>query len=249
MPDHRQHRGPHPEDLQRFAPKQWPRLLVAVEELSWLLTRGYAMPSSLKIVGDRHQLCSRQRLAVQRSSGSNQALQDRSQRRLLANDVAGRSLAIDGFNLITTTEAALSGGVLLRGRDGCIRDMASMHGSYRKVHETEPALRLIANVLAELQPGTCRWVLDRPVSNSGRLRRMLESLGSELKMAWTCELANDADQVLEQTDDVVVTADCVILDHGGPWLNLASLVTAECTVPTKLVPLDGRHTALAAEPW
>ena len=38
--------------------------------------------------------------------------------------------------MLTTIEAALAGGVILAARDGAYRDMASMHGSYRKVAET-----------------------------------------------------------------------------------------------------------------
>ncbi len=60
---------------------------------------------------------------------------------------------VDAFNLITTVEAALAGGVLIKGRDGCLRDMASMHGSYRKVAETIPALHCIGEVMAAADLG------------------------------------------------------------------------------------------------
>ena len=53
MPDHRKHRGPHPEDKQLFAAEQCPRLREAANDLAWLLNRGYASTSALKIVGDR----------------------------------------------------------------------------------------------------------------------------------------------------------------------------------------------------
>ena len=46
---------------------------------------------------------------------------------------------------MTTIEAALSGGVILAARDGAYRDMASMHGTYRKVAETLPALELLGD--------------------------------------------------------------------------------------------------------
>jgi len=41
--------------------------------------------------------------------------------------------------------------VLMFGRDGALRDMASIHGSYRKVEETVPALELTTQTLAELR--------------------------------------------------------------------------------------------------
>ena len=66
MPDQRRHRGPHPDDLRLFGADALPALRTAAVELAWLLMRGYAHESSLKLVGDRHGLESRQRLAVSR---------------------------------------------------------------------------------------------------------------------------------------------------------------------------------------
>jgi len=65
-PDTRRHRGAHPADKELFGPAQLVKLRVAVNELGWLLSRGYNMTSSLKLVGDRHGLRERQRVAVSR---------------------------------------------------------------------------------------------------------------------------------------------------------------------------------------
>ena len=46
-----------------FAPERIDALRTAVSELSWLLGRGYQSKSALKLVGDRHNLRERQRLA------------------------------------------------------------------------------------------------------------------------------------------------------------------------------------------
>src|SRR5262249_51185115 len=140
MPDRRSHRGMHPEDARLFAPDQWPALRSAVAEFSWLLTRGYAEPSALKLVGDRHRLDARQRMPVMRSAGTDEAPARRAASRVDVPAVRGQGLDIDGYNVLTTIEAALSGGVILAARDGTYRDVASIHGSYRKVEETRPAI-------------------------------------------------------------------------------------------------------------
>ncbi len=204
-----------------FAPAVWPALRAAVADLSWLLSRGYAENSALKLVGDRFQLTERQRIAVMRSTCSDQALEHRHQTQLPAERLAGERVDIDGFNVLTTVEAALADGVLLDGRDGCVRDMASMHGSYRKVDETEPALTLVGEVLNEFRPAECCWYLDRPVSNSGRLRARLEQLAAERRWPWQVELATDVDSVLAASPHIVATADSVILDRCQRWFNLA----------------------------
>lgn len=221
MPDRRKHRGPGPGDASWFGPEARPALASAVADLSWLLSRGYAEPSSLKLVGDRHALVDRQRVAVLRSACADAALARRLARRVEVEALRGRALRIDGFNLILTLESALGGGVVLGGRDGCYRDLASVHGTYRRVEETRPALELAARWLSAWGVGPCTWLLDAPVSNSGRLAAMIRAVG------WDAEVVPDPDPLLAAADVTVATADSGILDRCGPWVNLArSLVEA-----------------------
>jgi hypothetical protein len=247
MPDTRRHRGPHPHDAQLFGADVHPRLREAVAHLSWLLTRGYAPASSLKLVGDRFSLVERQRRAVLRSVCSDQARADRTARRVEPSQLAGRPLNIDGFNLLTTVEAALAGGVLLRGRDGCMRDMASMHGSYRRVEETSPALCLIGTFLESCHVGPCHWWLDEPVSNSGRLRTLMTALADQRGWPWTVDLVPNPDAVLGESKHVVVSADSAVLDACGRWCNLADAILRE-NAPTSPV-IDLRDEAASDNQW
>ena len=221
MPDRRTHRGQHPEDARLFGPEALPRLRQAAADLAWLLSRGYASASSLKLVGDRYRLEARQRTAVARSTCSDDDLARRSARRVQPRQLRGRPLWLDGYNVLTTVEAALAGGVVLRCRDGTFRDMASMHGSFRKVAETRPALELIGKATAELGVSECRWLLDRPVSNSGRLKRLMEEMAAAGDWSWHVELVSDPDPVLSETDQLIATADSAILDRCRAWFNLA----------------------------
>lgn len=230
MPDRRKHRGPHPEDAELFQPANRPRLYRAVCELSWLLTRGYPRAAALKLVGDRHGLTERQRTAVMRSSCADQALLSRHGRRVPCEAWAGRPVQLDTFNVLTTIEAALSGGIILRGRDGCDRDMASMHGSYRKVEETRPALQVLGEVLAECGVTSCCWLIDRPVSNSGRLSQIVREKALENQWNWQAQLVPDPDAVLVKTSELVISADSMILDGCRLWGNLARRVI-ETRVP------------------
>ena len=237
MPDTRKHRGPHPADAELFAPEWWPVLQQAVTHLSWLLSREYAWASALKLVGDRFQLAERQRLAVLRSSCSDAALARRTQTRVKLQSLDGSAVAIDGFNLLTTIEAALSAGVIIRGRDGCDRDMASMHGSYRKVAETAPAVRLIGDFLAGYGVQSCRWYFDRPVSNSGRISVLVQDIAAEKGWRWEAELIADPDPVLATAEEIVVSADSAVLDRCGRWCNLAREVVEQRIPDAFVVPM------------
>lgn len=99
--------------------------------------------------------------------------------------------------------------------------MASMHGSYRKVAETLPALELLGRVTATLGVKECLWYLDRPVSNSGRLKGMMQQVAAANAWPWRVELIPDPDAVLAEADQIVATADSSILDRCGAWFNLA----------------------------
>jgi hypothetical protein len=238
MPDKREHRGPHPSDTGLFGPQALPSLRAAMGDFSLLLSRGYAQKSALKLVGDRFCLTQRQRLAVMRIAGSDQQLQSRLRRRVPVEMLAGQPVAIDGYNLLITIEAAMSGGLIFKGRDGCFRDLASIHGTYRKVEETVPALTLIGTFLVSLRISQALWLLDSPVSNSGRLKTLIAELASENHWPWDIRLAISPDAELSKTDTVVVSTDSAILDACPRWTNLAAEIIT-CRWPSaQIVTLD-----------
>jgi hypothetical protein len=261
MPDRRQHRGPHPEDVRLFDLQAQRTLRLAAADFHWLLDHGYPHDSALKLVGDRYALVARQRIAVSRCSCSNAAAARRRRGQLNGGQLRGAILWIDGYNVLTTIEAALAGGVILAARDGTYRDMASMHGSYRKVAETLPALELLGHTIAALEVAECRWFLDAPVSNSGRLKGIIETLAAARAWPWRAELVPAPDILLAgrgaateptqrhpgatdperaaPTSIVVATADSVILDRCAAWFNLAK-ETVVASVPNAwVVGLDG----------
>lgn len=226
MPDERRHRGAHPEDHEAFGAGWVGALQAAVGDLSWLLSRGYASVSALKVVGDRYGLTARQRVAVMRCACSDEQLVGRRARRVESAALAGARMMIDGYNVLTTVEAALAGGVVLVGRDGAWRDMASMHGTWRRVEETGPAIMRVGEKLEELKVREAVWYLDSPVSNSGRLKQAIGEAAQARGWAWRVELVMDPDKVLLGCgkQEVVASADSVILDGCGKWYGLAEEV-------------------------
>jgi hypothetical protein len=220
MPDKRRHRGPDPEDEKLFASNVWPELRAATVDLCWLLNRGYAVPSAVELVGNRYALARRQRMAVARCACSDEALQRRRSRRADLQALRERELWLDGYNVVIGIEAALSGGFILRGRDGCYRDLANIYARYREVEETLPALRLVGELAAAWGVRRCRWLLDRPVSNSGRFRQALLDTAAGRSWNWEVELVFNPDKVLAQSGQIVATSDSVILDRSERWLNL-----------------------------
>ncbi len=227
-PDRRRHRGPHPRDRQLFAEEHLGILRQATAEFSWLLTRRYSTRAALKLVGDRYALYARQRQAILRCGCDDQALEHSGLSESEPPQCDSSPLGIDGYNLLITLESALSGGLILIGRDGRYRDLASVHGSYRSIEETDPALELILQAAGALKPSRVDFYLDQPVSNSGRLKiRIAELLEQDRYGAapqWNIELAPSPDKVLKDYEGVVVTTDSVVLRHCALTLDLAGRI-------------------------
>jgi len=238
MPDKRTHRGPHPADEKLFAPDALGGLRTALQDFSLLLTKGYAKKSTLKLVGDKFSLTERQRLAIMRSACSDEQLSSRKQREVKIADIAAKHIGIDGYNVLITVEAAMSGACVFKGRDGCFRDLASIHGTYRKVTETIPAVQLIGNFLKEIGVIEALWLLDSPVSNSGRLKTLIGKLAGENGWDWEIELLTSPDAKLIKSNLVAATSDSVVLDGCKSWVNLARAIIESKLPNPQLVDLS-----------
>lgn len=211
-------RGYEPSDQVEFGPKWMERLNRAGEELLYLLNRGYDIKPASTFVGNHYLLSERQRLALVRAVSTDEAVALRKQK-----EVSGEPeipcLWIDGFNLIITLEVALSGSFLLEGRDGTIRDLAGLRGTYRIVDKTETAVEFLMNHLQHSGIQKTVVCLDRPVSNSGRLRALILECAQMTGQNVEVLLENDVDRFLYDKD-CVATSDAIILDRCRSWYNL-----------------------------
>lgn len=224
------HRGKHPDDNYYFVEQADIALRMgdAAADMAYLLGRGYAMASALQLVGNRYQLHRRQQMALRRMVATAAAVQAREKTKWQPDVARPIRLAIDGYNVLIFLEAALSGGFLFEGADGCLRDLSGVHGSYHSVEETDAALDIAANGLATLPITEVCWLFDAPVSNSGRLctkfRAFAEAAAYPLAFPWEVHLVNNPDnELIAMAADnwVVATTDAFILDTVPSWANFA----------------------------
>ena len=219
-------RGSDPDDVKWFTGKGLSKLKAAQEEIQWQLDRGYKPEGVVEFVGNHHQLSSRQRIALKRTSFSTFQYVQR-KRKLLPFEAAKEGcLNIDGFNLIITLGVALSGSLLLLGKDDVLRDLAGLRGSYNLIGFTGKALELIGKTLVELSVPKVKFFLDAPISNSGRLRERILEHAQIWKIPVQVELVNNPDVVLSKMERVV-TGDSVILDACPSWLNLSKKIVGD----------------------
>ena len=201
-----------PNQKQLFA-AILPLLQQATNDLCWLLNRGYNQRSALSLVGDKFQFTKRQRQIIQRSSCHTTSIEKRTQNHKSIQQLPSTAY-IDGFNILITIECALQGDLLLRCRDGVIRDIAASHGRYRQMQQTDQAIDLIAHQLQTLGITNMIWFLDRPVSHSGKLAQTIREKGMQSKVM------NNPDQELCNTKGLVISADGWVLENCWGWYPL-----------------------------
>ncbi|BDD05843.1 DUF434 domain-containing protein [Aureibacter tunicatorum] len=233
MPHQQKHRGANPKDYKIFTPKIFLKLRQALVDLSYLVGKGYSSKASIKLIGDRFRFSERQRQALSHSACGEVQLLDRHQKHVSSEQLKGQTLAIDGYNQLITLEAALSKAPIFIGFDGCYRDIANVHSTYRKVEETVLALEIFARELEKLEPKRVLWVFDQPVSNSGRLRKFIQELAAEKGWQWEVILEMNPDKYLVDHEEMIsISSDSWVLDGAKRWHNLnASIIKDHVKTP------------------
>jgi hypothetical protein len=99
------------------------------------------------------------------------------------------------------------------------------------VQKTEAAIVAIADVFGRAR---CRWFLDKPVSNSGRLGQRLREFAEAKDLPWTVDLVFNPDRsIIEaaaQEASIAATSDGFILDNTEHWVDVPGEVAASETL-------------------
>lgn len=230
-------RGFDESDKRWFSNKEQERLKKSKEEIEWLISRDYKMDHVIKFVGDRYQFSLRQRDALKRGACSEESKKIRKEKRLTLECLKEGAINIDGFNLLITLEVALSGGTLIIGSDGCIRDLAGLRGTYKIIDKTDKALKIIGEFLNKYNCKNVIFYLDSPVSNSGNLKHKILEYSKEWNINVEVNLVNNADVILEKLDRVVST-DAVIIDKCVNYFNMAREIIKDYIEGANIINLE-----------
>ncbi|MCS6820244.1 MAG: DUF434 domain-containing protein [Microscillaceae bacterium] len=228
MPNKQKHRGQHPEDAYLFNEQNLLKIRMAVADLSFLLSKNYPENASLKLVGDHYRLNARQRQALLRSACSDSSIIQKQKNEITVDDLSHQEVWIDTYNLLILIETALSQGLIFICRDNCYRDIASVHGTYRKVEETLPAIQLIIRTLQKLQVSKCVWYLDSPIANSGRLSKIILQESQIANLPAEAFLVHNPDKILVETDRIVISTDSRVIEKARRWFNLGKYIIDYC---------------------
>ncbi len=154
------------------------RLKNASYDLKFLLNRGYKKKVAVNLVANKYVLNKNGRNYLIRKIFSDDKSRDRSDKIININYITNRTIIIDGYNVLISVEAICNQEYpsLIMCDDGVLRDLKAVFGKYKINSTTENALNNIISILGQYNPAYVYFFYDSPVSKSGELARITNSL-------------------------------------------------------------------------
>ena len=196
----------------------------AAEDFRYLLNREYPRKAALELVGNRYQLTFDQRHLLHRGVFSDADAESRLKKRITLKEIQGKDFVIDGYNVLITIEAGLSGRPLILGDDGFTRDISGLSGNFRKTERTEEALQLTLDVVKRMKPCQTLFLFDAPISMSGNLAQEVRDLLKKENLLGDARAVKVPEKILIGFRGVVATSDTAIIDQSKQVADLAGYI-------------------------
>jgi hypothetical protein len=195
-----------------------PRLMDAEYDLKFLLNRRYNKKNSLNFVSNKYLLNKEAKNYLVRKVFSNEKIMARMIKIVDIHEINNKTVFIDGYNVLITVEMICNQEyeAILMCDDGVLRDIKAVFGKYKSNPKTEDALNRIIRVLKNHNPLSINFFYDSPVSNSGELAKLTESLIKSNNISGNALTKKNVDYDLvkqsKKVRGIVGTSDGVIID-------------------------------------
>ncbi len=196
----------------------------AAHDFRYLLNRGYPRKPSLEMVGNRYQLTYDQRHLLHRGIFSESDSKSRQEKKIPVRRIHNKDLAIDGYNVLITIEAGLSGRPLIFADDGFVRDISGLSGKFSKSAATEQAFEMIFDVLKKTKPRHTLFLFDAPISRSGKLAEEIRIRLQTEGIPGDAQAIKVPEQILIGFPGCVATSDSAIIDQSRKVVDLAGSI-------------------------
>lgn len=194
----------HPGMLNEF-------FVNACKDYAYLIDRNYPERGTLKLVGDRYRLTRDQRTILYR--GITSAEKSALRKAKIVNDIEGKTLAIDGYNVLFSLLNYRLGRFTFISTDNVLRDAGSLHGKLKDEEKFTDCIKILAKHLSEMLPSQVDVFLDSPVSHSERHAGIISDIFQQFGIVVNCRVIRSADYGMKHLPfDVLATSDSVIIE-------------------------------------
>ncbi len=157
---------------------------------------------------------------------SSEAAASRKSKLRFLNELAGGTLAIDGFNVLITLEEILRGSPLVLADDGVVRDISGLSSAYRPDPEgrTGEAFDLIFSALDEAGPQKVFFGFEKNMSGSGILTTHVRERLNASAIRGDASTLQSVIKTLPFFGDVIVSGNSALLDRADHVFDLAGFL-------------------------
>ncbi len=210
----------------------------AYRDLKYLLNRGYRKKYALEFVANHYRLTLDERHLLARCVFSDSWVNGVRKKLLRSEELRGKTIAIDGFNVLITLESLVEGKAILC-EDSLVRDL-KYQGKYRFNENTERLLRETGRALGELGVDRAVFFYGRNVPKSGVVKALTEKSLEEFGVPGEVYLVKSPDFELKGFE-TVATADVGVVSKASHVFDLARHVAGRLGKrPQTLVELLGK---------
>lgn len=196
----------------------------AINDYLYLLEKGYSATSLLKLIGDRYRLIKEERSILLRGVTTKVISELRRKKLVKEKEVISKNIAIDYYNVAMTIISYLSGKIMYIATDGFLRDASESHSAIKDINSILQikAINLMREYLKKIKIKNILLFLDSPVSNSGKLAKILKEQLKENFLIIDVKVVKSADYYLIHNSDAIVsTSDSNIIDKKEKIFDLA----------------------------
>ena len=199
----------------------------AKEDFRYLINRGYKKDVALNFVANHYKLSKEDRLKIIRTTHSDEEINLTKRKLKRLKDFKGKTIYIDGFNVLIGLEALIKGHEVVLCDDNIYRDFENVYGKYKINNYTDKAIELLLEILKHHNVKAVIY-LDAQLSKSGilakNIREKMKALGIEgdVFCVKNCDYELKHKEVVATSDSIIIKSDNVkyVVDLIAEALNL-----------------------------
>ncbi|WMW22367.1 DUF434 domain-containing protein [Methanolobus mangrovi] len=201
----------------------------AATDIRYLLERGYQRESSIRFAGDHYRLGRNERYILARTVFSSETSMERKKKKLNCGELKGRTVLIDGYNVLITLESLLKGERTWLADDSFLRDIRGVFRNHSNDDVTFEAVEKMLSFVSRSKVKEANVLLDTQMKNSGELAAFIRKRMQELEITGSAMTSRHVDYDLKNCyiSDVVATADGIIIDSVNNVIDIPACISRE----------------------